>query len=164
MTPIPRQLLLVTALSMSAVTPASAQARPLEPADFVVAGIPDNYSGVDVEADMFRIRKILGAPASVRRHEFQPGEMFTTWQYEGLAVEFGSIARQGITITTPRIATRRGLRVGDSEQRVLALYGPPNERIDTDWIYEDPRERLHVISVTVRDGRVVQIYVGSLWD
>jgi hypothetical protein len=164
MAPTSKQLLLVTALCMGIFTRSPAQARPLEPADFVVAGIPDNYPDIDIEADSIRVRQVMGAPAIAQRHEFQPGDTFTTWQYDGLAVEFGSIARQGITLTTPRVATRRGLRVGDTQQRLLALYGPPAERADADWIYEDPRERLHVISVTVRDGRVAQIYIGSLWD
>jgi hypothetical protein len=164
MTQTPRQLLLVIALCTGTFTRASAQAQPLEPADFVVAGIPDNYPDLDVEPDTIRIRQVLGPPAIVRRHEMQPGDSLTTWEYNGLSVVFGSIARQGITLTTTRVATRRGLHVGDSEQRLLALYGQPARREDTDWVYEDPRESLHIISVTVRDGRVAQIYVGSLWD
>jgi hypothetical protein len=56
------------------------------------------------------------------------------------------------------------LAVGDSVERVIALYGQPSEIMDADWVYEDPRERLHVISVTIREGRVARIFVGSLWD
>jgi len=33
-----------------------------------------------------------------------------------------------------------------------------------DRIYEDPRERLHVINVTTCDGRVVRICIGNVWD
>lgn len=144
--------------------PAGAPARPLQPADFVVAKVPDNYPDVMVEDDTSRIRQILGAPLAIRRHEFRPPDTLTTWQYDGLSVAFGSIARTGITLTSPRIATQRGLRVGDLEDRVRLLYGPPSGVEEDRWIYEDPRERLHAIIVTVREGRVVQIFVGSIWD
>jgi hypothetical protein len=164
MAPISKRFLLAAAFCLVGCTRSQAQARPLEPTDFVVAGIPDNYPAIDIEPDTIRIRQLLGPPAAIRRHETQPGDTLTTWQYDGLTVEFGSISRLGITLASPRVATRRGLRVGDTEQRLRALYGPPSRYEDADWIYEDPRESLHIISVTVRDGRVAQIYVGSLWD
>ena len=138
--------------------------RPLAPADFVVAGVPGNQPYVDISEDSARIRRILGDPRAVKRTEFQPGDSLTTWFYRGLEVVFGGISRVGINLTSPRVRTHRGLRVGDSARRVIALYGQPSERMDDDWVYEDPRERLHVISVTVRQGRVVRIFVGSLWD
>ena len=93
-----------------------------------------------------------------------PGDSLTTWLYEGLEVVFGGISRVGISLTSSRVRTHRGLAVGDSVERVIALYGQPSEIMDTDWVYEDPREHLHVISVTVREGRVARIFVGSLWD
>lgn len=135
----------------------------LEPADFVVAGVPDNFPDLFIESDTVQIRRILGNPVRVRIPKTRD-EGLSVWFYDGLEVSFGGIARQGITFTSPRVATHRGLRVGDSEQRVLALYGQPAERIEDEWVYEDPRERLHVVTVTVRGGKVVSIYVGSMWD
>lgn len=130
-----------------------------------MAGIPDNYPDLDVETDTARIRQAWGAPIAVRRNEtFTPGDSLTTWEFDGVSVTFGYISRLGMTLTSPRIATHRGLRVGDCEQRVLALYGPPSDREEHDWIYQDPREWLHVIRVIVRDGRVQEIYIGSVWD
>lgn len=140
------------------------QARPLQPADFNVANIPDNFPDVDIETDTSRIRRILGPPHAIRRFEFQPVDTLTTWEYDGLSVTFGSIGRSDITLTSPRIATHRGLRVGDTEMRARMLYGTPSESSDDQWTYEDPREHLHAIIVTVREGRVVQIFVGSIWD
>ncbi len=134
------------------------------PDDFSVAGIPGNYPELDVETDTAGIRWAWGRPIAVHLNETKPGDTLTTWEYDGVMVTFGYISRLGITLTSPRVATHRGLRVGDCEQRVRELYGPPSWREELDWIYEDPRERLHVIRVTVRDGRVREIYVGSLWD
>ena len=159
-----RRCLVVVALCSYAGADAFAQARPLTSADFVVAGIPDDYPYLDIAVDTACIRKILGAPRAVGYHEMQPGDTLTTWQYQDLTVTFGSISRLGITLTSPRIATHRGLRVGDPERRLRSLYGPPAWQQDSEWIYEDPRERLHVIQVTVEDGVVREIFVGSLWD
>lgn len=156
--------LVALALCFCAATDVSAQARRLEPADFVVAGIPENYPDLDVETDTARIRQAWGRPIAIHLNETKPGDTLTTWEYDGVMVTFGYISRLGITLTSPRIATQRGLRVGDCEQRVRALYGLPSWREDLDWIYEDPRERLNVIRVTVRNGRVKEIYIGSLWD
>lgn len=165
MSPRTRKLLFVLALCAGAATHAPAQERRLTPADFVVAGIPDHYPDLDVETDTARIRQAWGPPIAIRRNEtFTPGDSLTTWEYDGVMVTFGYISRLGMTLTSPRIATHRGLRVGDCEQRVRALYGFPSWHEDRDWIYEDPRERLHVIRVTVREGRVQEIYIGSLWD
>lgn len=159
-----RILLLAAVWCVVPSTPALAQSPPLAPADFVVAAVPGNLPYVDISEDTVRVRRILGAPRAIKRHEFQPGEWHTTWLYDGLEVEFGGIARVGISLTSSRVRTHRGLAVGDSVERVIALYGRPSEIMDSDWVYEDPRERLHVISVTVRDGRVASIFVGSLWD
>src|SRR4051812_47141384 len=103
--------LLVVAWSASPSASAHAQAAPLAPVDFVVAGIPGNQPPVDVSVDTARIRRILGAPRSVTHDAFQPGDTLTTWRYDGLYVVFGSIARVGITVTSPRFRTPRGLAV-----------------------------------------------------
>lgn len=164
MSPRARKLLFVLALCAGASTRAAAQERRLEPADFVVGGIPDNFPDLDVETDTARIRRAWGRPIAIHLNETNPGDTLTTWEYDGVMVTFGYLSRLAMTLTSPRIATHRGLRVGDCEQRVRALYGLPSWREDLDWIYEDPRERLHVIRVTVRNGRVQEIYIGSLWD
>jgi hypothetical protein len=54
--------------------------------------------------------------------------------------------------------------VRNHRSRGLALYGSPSRREDADWIYEDPREHLNVMTVTVRDHRVERVYIGSVWD
>jgi hypothetical protein len=156
-----RGLFLVLGLALPVVARAQG---PLTPADFVVAGVPDNSPDTFVEEDMARIRKILGAPKSVRSMPgFQDGKM-VTWEYDGLRFMFGRIARQGVTLTSSRIPTARGLRVGDSASRVRDLYGAPTESVADEWIYSDPREHLHVIQVTVQSGKVTAIFIGSLWD
>lgn len=157
----PRILLALCVVALPVAT--SAQA-PLRPADFVVAGIPDNFPETEVEEDTARIRRILGAPRVVRRVPAFKDDSMTTWEYDGLRVSFGSIARQGITLTSPRIATARGLRIGDTVARVRELYGAPAEALEDELTYADPRENLHVIQVMVRDGKVTSIFIGMLWD
>lgn len=155
--------LAILALSITMPVVAGAQA-PLKPADFVVAGIPDNYPETFVEEDTARIRKMLGAPKIERRVPGFKDDSMTVWEFDGLSVLFGGIARQGITLTSSRIATARGLRVGDTAARVRQLYGTPAEVVEDEWTYTDPREHLHVIQVTIQDGKVTSIFIGSLWD
>jgi hypothetical protein len=156
-----RRILLALSLAIPVATGAQA---PLKPADFVVAGIPDNYPEMFVEEDTARIRRILGAPTSVQRIPAFKDDSMTTWEYPGLTIMFGGMARQGITLTTSQIPTARGLRVGDTVARVRQLYGAPREVVEDQWTYGDPREHLHVIQVTVHDGKVTSIYIGTLWD
>jgi hypothetical protein len=147
-----------------AVVPARAQAKPLDSLDFVVAGVPDSYPYLDVSDDTAAIHQILGAPQHIERVAGYGDDSVTTWQYDGLSVDFGSIARWGMTVTSPRYATRRGLHVGDPSQRLLELYGSPANIQDNEWTYEDPREHLHVMIVTVEHDRVTRVYFGTLWD
>src|SRR4051794_9423244 len=93
--------LLVGAWSASPSASAHAQVARLAPVDFVVAGVPRNQPAVDVSIDTARIRRILGAPRSVTRDVGQPHDTITTWVYDGLDFVFGSIARVGITVTSP---------------------------------------------------------------
>ena len=152
-------------LALSIALPAATRAQaPLGPADFIVAGIPDNYPEMFVEEDTARIRKILGAPKVERRIPGFKDDSMTVWEFDGLSVLFGGIARQGITLTSSRIPTARGLRVGDTTARVRQLYGMPAEVVEDEWTYTDPREHLHVIQVTIQDGKVTSIFIGSRWD
>ena len=164
MLPKPAVPALAIVLSLTCATGSLAQARHLEPADFVVAGIPDYYPDVDTFDDTVRIKRVLGPPAHIQRHSGPYGDTLTTWAFDGLIVEFGSVARAGITLTSRRIATHRGLRVGDSLKRLVALYGKPSQQACDEWTYEDPREPLHAIIITIQNGRVLRIFIGSIWD
>jgi hypothetical protein len=62
------------------------------------------------------------------------------------------------------ICTCASTHAAAQERRLMPADCLPSWREELDWIYEDPRERLHVIRVTVRDGRVQGIYIGTLWD
>lgn len=135
---------------------------PLEPADYVIAGMDQGMDSTDV-------RRLLGPPDSVevRSNEFEVGGEFRDWYYDGLAVSYGSNADLiGVVVTSAGYPTRRGLRVGDPVEQVRSRYGEPELRHEGTWTYVDPRERysLYVVEVEVEEGRVSRIYVGRFVD
>jgi hypothetical protein len=97
------------------------------------------------------------------------GDSAERWYYRTRAVYLdvggGVIA---IEYTTPGPRTKRGLQVGDSATRVVALYGRPRYLNDDDptpnvlgdglWRYPG---QTGVLSIMVRHGRVTGILMGS---
>jgi hypothetical protein len=64
-----------------------------------------------------------------------------------------------LALTTDRYASPEGLRVGDSEERVLERIGPPTDR-DTarsEWIYEEDKTTPTALVIQMQDGRVAQL-------
>jgi len=79
--------------------------------DFAVAGVSPG-------TDSTVVRARLGPPDSSTR---------ITWFYRDFALLFNRSSALGvIPISGPRVATSRGLRVGDPQTRVRQLYGPPD--------------------------------------
>jgi hypothetical protein len=118
--------------------------------------------------DSAAVRGVLGSPDSVARVEnpFNPGGEIATWRYPDLEVSFaGSEQALGVALTGSRLATARGARVGDTAERVRALYGEPGVYEDT-WDYTDARDASdrHVVRFTFRRGRVSKVFLGWLLD
>ncbi len=133
--------------------------RPLTE-DVVVAGID-----LSAEPDTGAVRAALGAPQA-RPHYLNGKFYFLEWGFRDVAIEFGADGLAwGVLLTGPAIATSRGLRVGDSEERVTDLYGEPDERNDSTLVYQfgvEPRRagspiNAGRIEVHVFDGRVRSI-------
>ena len=99
----------------------------------------------------------------------QDGDSAERWHYRTRAVYLdtggGAIA---VELTRPGPRTSRGLQVGDSAARVLALYGRPAYLNADDPVPEvagDGQWRYPghggVLTITVTRGRVVSILMGS---
>jgi len=68
-----------------------------------------------------------------------------------------------VNVVDPGYATPRGLRPGDSEERILELYGEPNNRDDNIWGYTINGYEL--LTIVTEDGVVTQIQIEQgVWD
>jgi hypothetical protein len=138
-----------------------ANASRLTSLDFAVLG------QLPVTQDSGTIHKLLGRPDSIieRPNPYDPGATFVSWFYRDYEV-FYSIpdSVNAITLLTPRLSTHRGLRVGDTRERTLQLYGTP-ARDDGDALtYEDPSQPWPSIVVHLKGDQVASIFVGYLLD
>jgi hypothetical protein len=154
--------LLLLALSLPACgrnQPQPPAATTLDSADFVVAD-------VRIGATQAQVRQVLGtADSSQAISDKQRGDA-PQWFYDGLAVLFSPYDSlvAGIDLMGPRIATRRGLRVGDAATRVAELYGAQAPADSASFQFEDPAQPGRAVIVLVRRGRVWRIYTGLIFD
>jgi len=153
------RVLLVMALASLRAQLASAQA-PLRPEDFVIAGIRDGL-------DSASVRRLLGGPDSVSFTDDPgaPEHKIAHWNYRRLSVVLTTRVL-GINVSQRGVRTHRGLRVGDSLDRVQRLYGPPAQQDGTDWWYCDPADSTasHVMLIDTTGHRVAWIYIGWYTD
>jgi hypothetical protein len=108
--------------------------------------------------DSAQVRRLLGRPIST--------DSLTGWLYADLRVSFENSRVHQIAIIGRRLATRRGLRIGDPVARAAALYGPPCAK--GAYIYcladEQPGPNELGILLEVEHGRVTGIHLGSVFD
>ena len=140
---------------------AQTSAPPLEPGDFVMAGVPP-------DADSAEIRLSFGDPDSVIVSD-NPFDAFTpveSWYYPEFIVRYeGAAVPTGFLLTGRGESTLRGIRVGDAGERVLRLYGAPTYRQDPVWSYvDDPAqgEPEHAIEFFIERDTVVRIHLGRI--
>ena len=134
--------------------------QPLAQDDFTLGGLAE-------DTDSAAVRARFGKPDSVfvDNHPFDVDAKLVSWVYPRFTVFFFSMDHVvGIRTRDSRVATQRGLRVGDSVARLRRLYGEPTSSYHDDIEYEDPGEHLHIMRVTVREGHVAEIYVGWILD
>ncbi|HEX5003828.1 MAG TPA: hypothetical protein VFV65_00830 [Gemmatimonadales bacterium] len=130
--------------------------------DFVVAGLPDDADSSEVLAQLGEPDSVISTPDPE-----EPDIDLLAWVYPELAVAFGEDGlRYGITLTGPGVATARGLRTGDSTDRLTELYGRPQRRDAAGWDYvaPDDADGLHVMRVRLESGRVSWIFLGWLLE
>jgi len=74
---------------------------------------------------------MLGKPGEIREKtdSHYAGTVFVEWSYEGCKVVFGKGGdnAEAFFVTRPSYSTPRGIRVGDSEQKVTISYGKGEE-------------------------------------
>ncbi len=146
-----RSSLIFLSLSLAALpVRASAQGRPvaLADSDLLVAGVA--YG-----ADSAAVRAVLGRPTSTAGR---------SWGYAGLRISFQGPRVRQITISSSRVATSRGLRIGDPISRITELYGPSCSAGAYNYcrtVGDEPDER--GILVQVKNGLVSSIHVGAVF-
>jgi len=150
--------------ALKAPVPPPPPPPPLQRYDF-------EFIALDAQSDSAEVQRRFGGPDSISEdaNPFDKGTTLITWHYRGhytFDVHFFSgNTVMGVAVTDSRFETARRLRVGDSVNRVLELYGQPSSNDGGVYEYTDPEgEGLHVVRITVRNGRVVEIYVGYLLD
>jgi len=118
--------------------------------------------------DTAAARRALGAPTSIRTYDTRIDDEdlhLTEWHYRGLLLTFAPSGHlRQARITSPRWRSRRGLRVGDTNQRVRVLYGAPWQESDGSLHYHlagDPRTRLGLFTLS-RGDRVTTIVIGVI--
>src|SRR2546426_2607601 len=122
--------------------------QPLAQADFTLGGLTE-------DTDSAAVRARFGKPDSVfvESHPFDVDAKLVSWVYHRFTVLFFSMNHVvGIRTRDSRVATQRGLRVGDSVTRLRQLYGEPTFSYHDELDYADSGEHLHVMRVTVRQG------------
>jgi hypothetical protein len=130
--------------------------------DFQVAGLAD-------DADSVAVLRALGEPDSIISlpDPDDPDVELLAWAYPDLAVAFGEGGvRYGVTLLSPGVATRRGLKVGDAKARLVELYGRPPHAFGATWDYmaPDDEDGLHVMRVGFADDRISWIFLGWLLE
>jgi hypothetical protein len=142
-------------------TPAAAQAPDtLSARDLKVGGIAE-------AADSVAVRRALGAPLRVQR-DTQPnddGVLLTVWHYRGLNVSFDPDGRRyTVALTRRGYATARGVRVGDSAEKVRRLYGRPHFSDDEHLLYARSGEDFETLGITffLENGKVKMIILGEV--
>jgi hypothetical protein len=149
---------LIAATAVTACAPATPPPPPLEPADFVLAGVPP-------DADSAEIRLSFGEPDSIvaSQDPYAAASTIEAWFYPGIVVRYtGEAVPSSFLIEGRDESTARGIRVGDPTDLVLSRYGEPLFRYDDIWTYAEPGADVepYVIEFLMEDGVVRRIHVG----
>ncbi len=134
--------------------PAEAQTpAPLTAADLTVLGLP-------YRAPYAVIDSLLGPPDALRN----PNWIYTRhWLMLSMDLSVGDGQISQLHITGPGPRTARGLRVGDTVERAVELYGTscfPDEYL---FCMDEGPDDQRGIWLMVEDGRVIEITVGEVY-
>ncbi|MBI4500545.1 MAG: hypothetical protein HY700_05230 [Gemmatimonadetes bacterium] len=117
--------------------------------------------GLDVEAEPADVERVLGRPDSTHSYAdpHSAGGQLRTLHYRQVLVFMGPDGLKiGVKLIASGPGTQRGLAVGDSVQRALRLYGPPDTRTDTELRWRIGSNDQLVVEM--RAGGVISIYAG----
>ena len=118
-----RQPLLLVAICAFTFRMCGTDPQPLQLHDLTIPGLAS-------DADTARVRAVFGEPQQVRDSTIEgEGIPLLVWVYSDVVFDFASGGEVFRTrFVGPSLATRRGLRVGDSVDRVRDLYGQAHDR------------------------------------
>jgi hypothetical protein len=148
----------VVSLLLLSCWPMASSPPPLEPEDFVMAGLPP-------DADSAEIRLSLGEPDSIVIAD-NPYDAFTpveSWHYADFIIRYeGNALPSSVLLTGAGETTLRGVRVGDAGEHVLRMYGAPTYRQDPVWSYVDPvdGEATQVLEFLIENDTVMRIHIA----
>ncbi|HEX9084057.1 MAG TPA: hypothetical protein VF836_04910, partial [Gemmatimonadaceae bacterium] len=131
----------------------------IDSTDFVVDGLSQDSDSAAVVARLGRPDSV-----SVEDNPYDTGMKLPTWHYRALEVNFITTTVQSFEIIGPEVPTARGVRVGDTVERLRAAYGEPDSHDDDDWSYADSKQELHEIAFTIRNGRIAKVFIGTVLD
>jgi len=127
-------------------------------------------AGLSMNSDSAQASSLLGAPQSVRHHDYHGNDEvlhLTDWTYSGLTVSFYENGKfYSATITGRSRTTARGLRAGDSIKRLTALYGSPISMDSLSAVYHfappGPHPSNWGMIIHLQRGVVRRILVGVI--
>jgi len=139
--------------------PPSTTIQPFDTTDLVVAGL---RQGMDSAA----VARLLGPPDSISAEPDgrDARTKLVEWHYPAVSISLGSNGKLGgVSITSGAVATKRGLRLGDSRARLVSLYGLPADTTGQAWQYETV-DGLYVMQIDFLAGVVRRVYLGHFYD
>lgn len=149
-------------LTLGVARSGCAQAAPLNTRDMTVAGIT-------IGMDSGTVRRVLGNPDSIAEgSDPSLAAPIVAWYYRSLQVLYSEASVHGIWLADRRVATARGLRVGDSVAVARRLYGKPTGGSTIppglDWSAKVKGART-MLYVTTADSTIIKsLYVGHNID
>jgi hypothetical protein len=113
---------------------ANASYLKLKPKDVMIGGLRPKF-------DAKKIRAAIGPPQAITEepiyHDVNSEKDLPVklWHYDGLSIHVlnGGVAQ--ISVTSSKWPTGKGLKVGDTLERTVSLYGAPNEVRSGDLVY-----------------------------
>lgn len=133
----------------------------LSDSDFAVGKV-----SINDWVDSTSLSAILGNPVRVTRftddHQYATPVTFITFDFDSVTICIGENGIQSIETISTSMLTRRGVRVGDTVEKVKALYGLPTNPSwsDCDGLCYFLHNSALGIDFETTDGRVVKIFVG----
>lgn len=114
-------------------------------------------------------RRVLGPPSTIKPYVTRIDDQdlhLADWLYPGLRLIFSQNGKlRWARVTGRSWPSHRGLRVGDSISRIIALYGPPLNASANEYSYQLPGDegpsRLGLFAM-FENGRVTVIGIGLI--
>jgi hypothetical protein len=135
------------------VTLVALEPAPLTRRDLVIGPLRPGTAAAEVE-------RALGRPDSIQVAHSEIGSCYEKRFYRGLTVALLGGEVYNFTLRDASRATVRGLRVGDSLSKAIALYGDPAQR-EPYWEYAAPEQDELRVMLTYEGTRITAVDLGE---